>query len=64
MSQDRTPKHIKLDECNHVEKLLLAQFERPGWDMITLMQNLLRDKTRVTALLTRVNENDNGRGVD
>ena len=25
--QDKTPLHIKLDEYNHVEKLLLAQFD-------------------------------------
>ena len=29
-----------------------------------LMQDLLTGKKRVTALLTRVNENDNGKGVD
>jgi hypothetical protein len=26
MSQNKTPKHIKLDERNHVEKPLLNQF--------------------------------------
>jgi len=29
-----------------------------------LMQDLLTGKKRVTTLLTRVNENDNGKGVD
>jgi|LGVF01.1.fsa_nt_gb hypothetical protein len=62
--QDKTPPHIKLDERNRVEKPLVAQFDRPGWSITVLMQDLLTGKKRVTALLTRVNENDNGNGVE
>jgi type I restriction enzyme R subunit len=49
MSQNKIPAHIKLDERKHVEKPLLAQFDIPGWDMITLMQDLLTGKKRVPA---------------
>jgi hypothetical protein len=48
---DKTPRHIKLDERNHVEKSLLVQLDRPGCDIIALMQNLLTGKKRVTPLL-------------
>lgn len=34
MSTDKTPKHIKLDERNHVEKPLLEQLEGLGWDVL------------------------------
>ena len=49
--QDKTPPHIKLDERNHVENPLLDQLDRPGWDIIPLMKDLLTGKKRVTALL-------------
>ena len=32
----KTPKHIKLDERNHVEKPLLDQLEGLGWEVIDL----------------------------
>lgn len=64
MSQNKKSQHIKIDERNHVEKPLLNQLDRLGWGVIALMQDLLTDKKRVTALLTRVNENNNGKGVD
>ena len=64
MSQDKTPPHIKLDECNNVEKLLLSDQGRQGRGIIALMQDPLTGKKRVTALLTRVNENENRKGVD
>jgi len=53
MNQEKTPPHIKLDERNHVEKPLLDQLDRSDWDIITLMQDLLTGKKRVTALLTK-----------
>ena len=31
MIKDKTPPHIKLDECNHVENPLLAQLDKSGW---------------------------------
>lgn len=34
--QDKTPKHIKLDERNHVEKPFLEQLEGLGWEVIDL----------------------------
>jgi len=36
MSIDKTPKHIKLDERNHVEKPLLNQLAGLGWEIIDL----------------------------
>jgi type I restriction enzyme R subunit len=33
---DKTPKHIKLDEKNHVEEPFLAQLEELGWEVIRL----------------------------
>ncbi len=36
MSQDKTPQYIKLDELNHVEKLLLDQLDGLSWDIIDL----------------------------
>ncbi len=50
--QNKTPPHIKLDERNHVEKPLVAQFDRLGWGITALMQNMLMGKKRVIALLT------------
>lgn len=51
MIQDKSPPHIKLDERNHVEKPLLPHLDRPGWNIIPLMQDLLTGRKRVTALL-------------
>ena len=51
MTPNKTPPYIKLDERNHVENPLLTQLDRPGWDMIAIMQDLLTGKKRVTALL-------------
>ena len=51
MTQDKTPPHIKLDERNHVEKSLLDQLDGLGWDITSLMQDLLTGKKRVTTLL-------------
>ncbi len=36
MSVDKTPKHIRLDERNHVEKPFLDQLAGLGWDIIDL----------------------------
>jgi len=36
MAQDKTPKHIRLDERNHVEKPLLDQLHGLGWEIIDL----------------------------
>ena len=36
MSIDKTPKHIRLDERNHVEKPFLDQLKGLGWDIIDL----------------------------
>ena len=36
MSTKKTPKHIKLDERNHVEQPLLEQLHGLGWDIIDL----------------------------
>ena len=36
MSIKKTPKHIKLDERNHVEKPLLDQLQGLGWEIIDL----------------------------
>ncbi len=35
-SRNKTPKHIKLDERNHVEKPLLDQLDGLGWEIIDL----------------------------
>ncbi len=35
-SIDKTPKHIKIDERNHVEKPLLDQLAGLGWEIIDL----------------------------
>jgi len=51
MTQNKILSHIKLDERNYVEKPSLAQFDRPSWDIIALMQDLLTGKKRVTPLL-------------
>ncbi|KAF5425693.1 hypothetical protein C5S42_09830 [Candidatus Methanomarinus sp.] len=48
---DITPPHIKLDECNHVEKPLLTQFDGAGWGITRLTQDLLTGKKHVTTLL-------------
>jgi type I restriction enzyme R subunit len=36
VSIDKTPKHIRLDERNHVEKPFLDQLKSLGWDIIDL----------------------------
>jgi type I restriction enzyme R subunit len=36
MSTDKTPKHIKIDERNHVEKPLLDQLAGLDWEVIDL----------------------------
>ena len=64
MTQNKTPPHIKLDERNHVENLLHSHLNMPDWDLILLMQDLLTGKKHVTTLMTQVNENDNGEGVE
>lgn len=56
MTQDKTPPHIKLDKCNHVEKSLLDQLELSDWDLISFMQDLLTGRKRVTPLLTEPQE--------
>lgn len=53
MNQEKTPPHIKLDECNHVEKPLLTQFDQPDWGITPFIQDLLTVKKRVTALLEK-----------
>ena len=64
MTRNKTLPHIKLDEKNHVENLLHFYLNMPDWDIIALMQDLLTGKKHVTILMTQVNENDNGEGVD
>lgn len=39
MSQEKTPKHIKIDERNHVEKPLLDQLEGLQWEIIDLVKS-------------------------
>ena len=51
-----TTDYIKLDERNHVEKPLLDQLDRPGWDIIALIQDLLTGEVRVTPLLSEPQE--------
>jgi len=48
--------HLRIDERNHVEKPLLDQLDGPGWDVITLMQDVLTGKGRVTPLSTEPQE--------
>jgi len=36
VSTDKAPKHIKLDERNHVEKPMLDQLDGLGWDVLDL----------------------------
>jgi type I restriction enzyme R subunit len=36
MSTDKTPQYIRIDERNHVEKPLLDQLDRLGWEIIDL----------------------------
>jgi hypothetical protein len=50
MTQNKTPSHIKLDEHNHVENPLHYHLNRPDWNIIPLMQDLLMGKKRVTSL--------------
>lgn len=42
---------FKIDELNHIETPLLDQIDGLCGGIIALMQNLLIDKKRVTALL-------------
>lgn len=51
MTKIKTPPYIKLGERNHVETPLLSYLNRPSWDLIGLMQDLLTGKKRVTVLL-------------
>ena len=48
--------HLKINEGNHVEKPLLTYFGRLGRGIISLIQNLLTGKKRVTPLLTKPQE--------
>lgn len=52
MTRNKTPPDIKFDERNHVENLLHYHLNRPDWNIILLMQDLLTGKNRVTSLLT------------
>ena len=52
--QDKTPRHIKFDERNHVEETLLNQFDGPGHTALT--QYLLTGKKRVTTRLKDTGE--------
>ncbi|MFV9691711.1 MAG: RhuM family protein [Desulfobacteria bacterium] len=56
MTRNKTPPHIKLDERNHVENPLHSHLNRPDWDIIALIQNLLTGKKCVTPLLTESQE--------
>ena len=56
MTRNKTPPHIKLDERNHVENPLHYHLNRPDWNIIPLMQDLLTGKVRVTSLLTEPQE--------
>lgn len=54
--QDKTLPHIKLDERNHVEEPLQSYLNRPDWDIIALMQDLLTGNVRITPLLSKSQE--------
>ena len=56
MTRNKTPQHIKLDERNHIENPLLPYLDRPDWDLIALMQDLLTGKMHVTPMLTEPQE--------
>ena len=56
MTRNKTHPHIKLDEHIHVEKPLHSHLNKPDWDTIALMQDLLTGKVRVTPLLTEPQE--------
>ena len=64
MTLNKTLPHIKLNEKNHVEKLLHSHLNMPDGDIIALMQDLLTGKKHIMTLMTQVNKNDNGEGVD
>ena len=36
MDQNKTPEHIRIDERNHVEKLLLEQLAGLQWEILDL----------------------------
>lgn len=56
MTRNKTPPQIKLDERNHVENPPLCHLDRPGWDIIPLIQDLLTGKVLVTPMLTEPQE--------
>lgn len=53
MTQYKASPHIKLDEQIQVEKLLHSHLNKPYWDIISLIQNLLTGKKHVNPLLTK-----------
>lgn len=53
---DKIPIHIKLDECNRVEKTLRSHLDRQCRGIIAIMQDLLTNKKCVTILLTEPQE--------
>lgn len=56
MTRNKTPPHIKLDKRNNVENPPHFHLNKPDWDIITPMQDLLTGKVRVTHLLTEPQE--------
>lgn len=46
MSMDKTPKHIRIDERNHVEKPLLDQLAGLNWEIIDLTKDVLKRDQR------------------
>lgn len=46
MSADGTPKHIRIDERNHVEKPLLGQLASLGWEIVDLTKDVLQRDQR------------------
>ena len=51
MSMQITARNPKLDEHDHVEKTLLYQLDRLGWDKTALWQDLLTGNKRATPQL-------------
>ncbi len=52
MTRNKTPPDIKFDERNHVENPLHYHLNRPDWNILPLMQDLLTGKKHVIPLLT------------
>jgi len=56
MTQNKTPSHTKLDECNHIEKTLLLLLNRLGCGITPIMQDLLTGRKCISSPLTEPQE--------